>query len=163
MVVTSADGSKILDNVRVLLVEDEPLVAVGVADQLAGAGAHVIGPCSTAGRAMAALDEHEIDVAVIDYVLADDNSQGLQATLEHKGIPFIVVTGYPRVLVRRDMRQRVLSKPIAARGPRLDAQVAVAGVANSAPWSLRRRREGNAHQAASAASTARGCLSITNR
>ncbi|MFZ1105960.1 MAG: response regulator [Hyphomicrobiaceae bacterium] len=114
MAATSADGSKVLDNVRVLLVEDEPLVAVGVAHQLAGAGAHVIGPCSTAGRAMAALDEHEIDVAVVDYVLADDNSQGLQATLEHKGIPFIIVTGYPRVLVRRDMRQRVLSKPISA-------------------------------------------------
>jgi DNA-binding NarL/FixJ family response regulator len=114
MVATCPEGSKVLDNVKVLLVEDEPLVAVGVADQLAGAGAHVIGPCSTAGRAMAALNEHDIDVAVIDYVLADDNSEGLQATLERKGIPFVIVTGYPRVLVRRDVRQRVLSKPISA-------------------------------------------------
>jgi hypothetical protein len=52
-------------------------------------------------------------VAIIDYVLADDNSEALQAALEAKGIPFIVVTGYPRVLVRRDQRQRVLSKPVA--------------------------------------------------
>ena len=87
---------------------------VGVADQLAGAGAHVIGPCSTAsaGRWLRSTSTISI-VAVIDYVLADDNSEELQATLERKGIPFIIVTGYPRVLVRRDMRQRVLSKPIS--------------------------------------------------
>jgi DNA-binding NarL/FixJ family response regulator len=108
----SAKGGKVLDNIRVLLVEDEPLVAIGVAGQLTDAGAHVIGPCSTTGRAMDALNEHDVDVAIIDYVLADANSEGLQVALERKGIPFIVVTGYPRVLVRRDLRQRVLSKPI---------------------------------------------------
>jgi DNA-binding response OmpR family regulator len=106
------ESDKELANIRVLLVEDEPLVAVDVADQLAAAGATVIGPCSTTGRAMAALGETEIDVAIVDYVLADDNSEGLQATLEQMGIPFIVVTGYPRVLVRRNWRQNVLSKPI---------------------------------------------------
>jgi DNA-binding NarL/FixJ family response regulator len=107
-----AKGEKVLDNIRVLLVEDEPLVAIGVAGQLTDAGAQVIGPCSTAGGAMDALNEHDVDVAIIDYVLADANSEGLQVALERKGIPFIVVTGYPRVLVRRDLRQRVLSKPI---------------------------------------------------
>ena len=106
--------SKELDDIKVLLVEDEPLVAVGVAKQLAEAGATVVGPCSTTGRAIAALDEHDIDVAIVDYVLADENSEGLQAALEEKGIPFVVVTGYPRVLVRRDERQRVLSKPVSA-------------------------------------------------
>jgi CheY-like chemotaxis protein len=108
----TADRGKALDSVRVLLVEDEPIVAMGVAGQLSDAGAQVIGPCSTTGRALAALDEHRIDVAIVDYVLADANSECLQAALERKGIPFIVVTGYPRVLVRRDLRQRVLSKPI---------------------------------------------------
>jgi DNA-binding NarL/FixJ family response regulator len=107
------EKDKTLANISVLLVEDEPLVAVGVADHLTRAGAAVVGPCSTTGRALAELDRHRIDVAIIDYVLADDNSEGLQAALEAKGIPFIVVTGYPRVLVRRDQRQRVLSKPVA--------------------------------------------------
>jgi DNA-binding response OmpR family regulator len=113
MTIATAESGKALENVRVLLVEDEPLLAAGVADQLSEAGALVVGPCSTTGRAMAALDEHDIDVAIVDYVLADDNSEGLQDVLERKGIPFVVVTGYPRVLVRRDTRQRVLSKPIS--------------------------------------------------
>jgi DNA-binding NarL/FixJ family response regulator len=112
MATRDPQGGKILDNVKVLVVEDEPLVAVGVVGQLSEAGASVIGPCSTTGRALAALDEHEVDVAIVDYVLTDDKSDGVQAELERKGIPFIVVTGYPRVLVRRDMRQRVLSKPV---------------------------------------------------
>jgi two-component SAPR family response regulator len=106
-------GGKTLDNLKVLVVEDEPLVAVGVVGQLSDAGARVIGPCSTIVRALAALKEHEVDIAIVDYVLTDDKSDDLQAELERKGIPFIVVTGYPRVLVRRDMRQRVLSKPVA--------------------------------------------------
>ena len=107
------EKDKALANIRVLLVEDEPLVAVGVAEALTRAGAVVVGPCATTGRAITELERHRIDVAIVDYVLADDNSEGLQATLEAKGIPFIVVTGYPRVLVRRDLRQRVLSKPVA--------------------------------------------------
>jgi DNA-binding NarL/FixJ family response regulator len=110
-----ADGVKVLANITVLLVEDEPLVAVGISDQLKKAGASVVGPCSTIGRAMLALGENDIDVAIIDYVLADDNSGGLQDALEEKGIPFIVLTGYPRVLVRRDRCQRVLSKPISPK------------------------------------------------
>jgi DNA-binding response OmpR family regulator len=102
-----------LANVRVLVVEDEPLIAMSLADQLTEAGAVVVGPCSTIGRAVAELSEKDIDVAIVDYVLADDNSEGLQAALEERSVPFIIVTGYPRVLVRRDKRQHVLSKPIS--------------------------------------------------
>lgn len=102
-----------LANVKVLVVEDEPLIAMSLADELTKAGATVVGPCSTIGRAVAELSKRDIDVAIVDYVLADNNSESLQAVLEERSVPFIVVTGYPRVLVRRDMRQRVLSKPIS--------------------------------------------------
>jgi DNA-binding response OmpR family regulator len=102
-----------LANVKVLVVEDEPLIAMSLADQLTKAGAVVVGPCSTIGRAVAELSKRDIDVAIVDYVLADNNSEGLQAVLEERSVPFVVVTGYPRVLVRRNTRQRVLSKPIS--------------------------------------------------
>jgi CheY-like chemotaxis protein len=101
-----------LSDIKVLLVEDEPLVAMSVADQLRGAGAIVVGPCATAGQAIDILHANDVDVAVIDFVLADENSERLQAALENEGIPFVVLTGYPRILVRRDDRQRVLSKPV---------------------------------------------------
>jgi len=53
-----------------------------------------------------------IDAAVLDYSLADRNSEGLQTALERREIPFLVITAYPRVLVRRSLNQPVLSKPV---------------------------------------------------
>ena len=97
-----------LSNIKVLVVEDEPLIAMGLADQLREAGAKVfLGPCATASQAIDVCQANDVDVAVIDFVLADQNSEGLQTALENKGIPFVVLTGYPRVLVRRNERQRV--------------------------------------------------------
>ena len=66
-----------LSDIRVLLVEDEPLVAKEVADQLSEAGAIIVGPCATARRAMDLLHANEVDVAIIDFVLADNNSETL--------------------------------------------------------------------------------------
>jgi DNA-binding NarL/FixJ family response regulator len=103
----------ILADIRVLLVEDEPLVAMGIADQLTAAGAVIVGPCPTAKRAIDALQSTDVDVAVIDFVLADSNSQPVQDELESRGVPFVVLTAYPPVLVRRHEKQQILSKPVA--------------------------------------------------
>jgi DNA-binding response OmpR family regulator len=111
--VESNKDDKDLANLNVLVVEDEPSIAMGIADQVTEAGATVVGPCSTVRRAITALDESKIDVAIVDYVLGDDNSEPLQDALEEKGVPFLVLTGYPRVLVRRSQHQPVLSKPVA--------------------------------------------------
>jgi DNA-binding response OmpR family regulator len=104
-----------LSKIKVLVVEDEPLIAMGLADQMRDAGAIVVGPCATAQQAIDVLQANDLDVAIIDFVLADENSEGLQAALETKGIPFVVLTGYPRILVRRNDRQRVLSKPVSPK------------------------------------------------
>ena len=99
---------------RVLVVEDEPLEALDYCDRLSEAGAEVVGPYMSVTDALeAALTEH-LDVALLDYALADQNSQELQIALEARAIPFVVLTGYPRVLVRRTEQQLVLSKPVSA-------------------------------------------------
>jgi two-component SAPR family response regulator len=113
--VARLERSTELSDIRVLLVEDEPLVAMEVADLLSEAGAIIVGPCATARRAMDLLHVNEVDVAIIDFVLADDNSEALQSALDRKGIPFIVLTGYPPVLVRRNTGQKVLSKPTTSK------------------------------------------------
>lgn len=46
------EGTKQLTDIKVLLVEDEPVVAMGIADQLNAAGAIVVGPCATARGAI---------------------------------------------------------------------------------------------------------------
>jgi DNA-binding response OmpR family regulator len=98
---------------RVLVVEDEVLVALDYCQNLEDAGAVVLGPFQTVHEALNCLRTSRIDVAVLDYALADRNSASLQCVLESRAIPYVVVTAYPRVLVRRNDGQQVLSKPIS--------------------------------------------------
>jgi DNA-binding response OmpR family regulator len=97
---------------RVLIAEDEPVIAMDHAAQLVQAGAKIVATCATVRSAVDCLREKAIDVAVIDFVLADGNSERLQTALKGKHIPFVVVSAYPRVLVRTEPGQEILQKPL---------------------------------------------------
>ena len=105
-------SDQILGGKRVLLAEDDPLEAIEYCDWLCDAGADVLGPVASVRQAISLLTRGHIDAAVVDCALADDNSGRLQAALESAGIPFVVVTGYPRPLVRRYKSQVILPKPL---------------------------------------------------
>lgn len=121
------DGENELRGCRVLVVEDEPLEALDYCDRLTEAGAEVLGPFGSVSDALQVVDSERVDVALLDYALADQNSEKLQAVLETKHIPFVVLTGYPRVLVRRDHRQNVLSKPVSPALLRMSVRAAAKG------------------------------------
>jgi CheY-like chemotaxis protein len=110
---TPTDSSDELQGWKVLVVEDEPLEALDYCDRLSEAGAEIVGPFGSASEALDVVAREPIDVALLDYALADKTSEELQAELATRHIPFVVLTGYPRVLVRRDEQQMVLSKPIS--------------------------------------------------
>lgn len=107
-------ASNELAGARVLIAEDEALVAMDHADHLIEAGAKIVGPCARVADALARLETDEVDVAVIDYVLSDGNTDALQAALDEKNVPYVIVTGYPRVLVRRDGGQSIHAKPVTS-------------------------------------------------
>jgi CheY-like chemotaxis protein len=111
----TAEQSEDLAGFKVLVVEDEMLVAIDYCERLAEAGAEIVGPFTSVSQAMKCVDASQFDVAVLDYALSDETSDPLQIALERRHIPFVVITGYPRVLVRRDARQKVLTKPISPR------------------------------------------------
>jgi DNA-binding response OmpR family regulator len=102
-----------LNGATVLLAEDDTLVASALADHLNKAGAKVAGPVASVSQALDTLESADIDVAIIDFMLEDSNTAPLQEALFSKQVPFVVITGYPRVLVRRDARQTVLGKPVS--------------------------------------------------
>jgi DNA-binding NtrC family response regulator len=110
---TAKDRKKGLAGRKVLVVEDEILVALDYCERLRAAGAEVVGPFPSVSQALKCVDTSHVDVAVLDYALADETSDPLQSALERRDIPFVIITGYPRVLVRRDARQKILSKPIS--------------------------------------------------
>jgi two-component SAPR family response regulator len=107
-----ADQTQLLAGKRVLIAEDEPLIAFDHKGVLSDAGAEIVGTCSTVAQALQCLDRASVDVAVVDYLLADRNSEPLQAALKQRHIPFVVVSSYPRALVRTQDGQDVLRKPV---------------------------------------------------
>jgi two-component SAPR family response regulator len=107
-----SDKSELLAGKRVLIAEDEPLIAFDHKGILADAGAEIVETCSTVTQALRCLDRISVDVAVVDYLLADRNSEPLQAVLKQRHIPFVVVSSYPRALVRTEEDQDVLRKPV---------------------------------------------------
>jgi PAS domain S-box-containing protein len=101
------------DKPRVLLVEDEALVAMMIGDSLTEFGFQVVGPIATASEALAAAREKNFDAAVLDINLGDGLVYTVAEILTVRGVPFAFVTGYDADSV--DPRFRgvpVLQKPI---------------------------------------------------
>jgi len=79
---------------RVLVVEDETLVAMLVEDTLADAGVVVLGPVATVAEALALLGSDRPDLAVLDLNLAGETSEPVADALVRMGVPFVVASGY---------------------------------------------------------------------
>jgi PAS domain S-box-containing protein len=98
---------------RVLLVEDEALVAMMIQETLAEFGFDVLGPVATVSEALAAAREPGIDAAVLDINLGDDLVYTVAEILARRGVPFVFVTGYDSDSVdARFSGIPVLQKPI---------------------------------------------------
>ena len=101
---------------RVLVVEDEYLVADDVSIALREAGAAVIGPFGSYGAAARALGEERFDCAVLDVNLRGQESTPLAQVLEDAGVPTLVVTGYSGDALPGPLQNAPrLEKPVNAR------------------------------------------------
>ena len=80
----------------ILVVEDQPLVALDIADSLAKAGATVLS-AATLQEGLPLAEHPQLSAAILDFGLRDGDSGVLCARLTERGIPFIVYTGYDDV------------------------------------------------------------------
>jgi DNA-binding NtrC family response regulator len=80
---------------RVLIVEDEFIIADEIASIVSGAGYQVIGPVGSIESAQAALSAEEApDFAIVDANLRGGSSARIAHRLRDMGVPFCVCTGY---------------------------------------------------------------------
>jgi CheY-like chemotaxis protein len=97
---------------RVLVVEDEALVAMLVEDMLADLGCVVVGPIAELDEALQMVADTEVDCAVLDVNLAGRPIFPVADALKAKGVPFAFASGYGEAGVRDDHRGApVLQKP----------------------------------------------------
>ena len=84
-----------LKGMRILLVEDEAMIAMLVEDMLLDGGAEVVGPAGGVKAALAAIDQNaDIDGALLDVNLGGEQSFEVADALAARNIPFVFVTGY---------------------------------------------------------------------
>ena len=105
---TAAAGGR-----KVLLVEDEALVALMIQEFLTESGHSVIGPISRTSEALSAAQEADFDTAILDVNLGDGMAYPVADILSARGIPFVFVTGYEaNTIDERFSDAPVLQKPI---------------------------------------------------
>ena len=77
----------------ILLVEDEPLIALDMQTSFERAGAHVV-IARTLGKAISLIEEDGLSAAVLDHALGDGDSSHLGERLTKRGVPFVFYSGF---------------------------------------------------------------------
>lgn len=86
--------NNLLQGKRILVVEDEGLIAMLIGDAILDEGGVVVGPAPNLDRALALARDEGIDAAVLDCNLAGQLSDPVADILVTRGIPFLFATGY---------------------------------------------------------------------
>lgn len=96
---------------RVLLVEDEAIVAMMLEDMLEGMGYQPEGPAMSVETAMGFLDAGGIDAAILDINVGGGSSETIAERLQLLGLPFAFATGYTAAPSGRFEGTPLLQKP----------------------------------------------------
>ena len=109
----SPAGRRARPGCRVLVVEDEYLLAQTVADHLGRAAFEVVGPVGTVEAALDLLQHGGIDCAVVDANLDGEFSSSVVLALHDRGIPAMILSGYDHAAMPADLKSLpFLQKPV---------------------------------------------------
>jgi CheY-like chemotaxis protein len=110
---------------RVLLVEDEIMVALLVETMLTELGHRVVGPIARLDQGLDAAQGEMLDVAVLDVNINGGEAYPIADVLSARGIPFVFVTGYGQGGLRPGYGHcRTVAKPYLSK----DLQAAIEAV-----------------------------------
>jgi CheY-like chemotaxis protein len=105
-----------LENLRVLLIEDEVVIAMTAEDMLEEMGCHVAAQASSFNDAMAQAIAGNFDLALLDINLNGTMSLPIAHKLRETGKPFIFTTGYGNVGIEDEFGDvMVVTKPYTIR------------------------------------------------
>ena len=88
--------SSTLHGHSILVVEDEPLIALDITQALETAGAAVT-TTNTLKHALILVEHDGLSGAILDHALGDGDSASLCSRLKERGIPFMIYSGYKTV------------------------------------------------------------------
>jgi CheY-like chemotaxis protein len=90
-----------LSGVRLLVVEDDYLIALDLTQTLEELGIEVVGPAGSLSQALALVGQEggALDGALLDINIHDQRVYPVADALAVQGIPFVFLTGYDRLIV----------------------------------------------------------------
>jgi DNA-binding NtrC family response regulator len=98
---------------KVLIVEDEPVIAFDLEQILVSAGIEIVGNVGSVERALSVLQSTSCDAAVLDQSLKGESVENVASYLRKNGKPFIFVSGYGRHTVSTEYSDApLLTKPV---------------------------------------------------
>lgn len=105
-----------LSGKRILVVEDEFIIALELSDMLRGLGCEVLGPVGSVREGLGWAAQHGFpDGAVLDISLAGENVFPVAAFFKQKRVPFIFASGYDSPDLPEELRAApVLRKPYSS-------------------------------------------------
>jgi CheY-like chemotaxis protein len=97
---------------RILIAEDEALVAMMIEDIVADLGCVVVGPAASVARALELIGGERIDGALVDLNLGGEHARPIVDALQARGMPLVFISGYGRAMLTGDLaRYPIVSKP----------------------------------------------------
>lgn len=96
---------------RILVVEDEALIAVMVEDMLTELGSVVVGPAATIEQALVLARSEAIDGAVLDVNVRGERIDPVAEALAKRHVPMLFATGYGEVRLASGGEATVIDKP----------------------------------------------------
>ncbi|GAA0621749.1 response regulator [Brevundimonas kwangchunensis] len=116
---------------RILIVEDESLVAMLLETILEDMGCTPVGPASTIDEGLRLAASEQLDGALLDVNVAGRQIFPVAEALRERGVPFVFSTGYGEGGLPDEWRgQRTIQKPFTESAVQ-DALMAAIGVANA--------------------------------
>lgn len=79
---------------NILVVDDEPLIAMDIAAILREAGGHDVSLAASVAKALELLSQQSFDAAVLDMNLRGETSAPIAEACTGAGIPFLILSGY---------------------------------------------------------------------
>ena len=109
---TGERGGQRTCGLRVLVVEDEAMVALLLEEMIAELGYQVVGPVARLGKAVEIASTEMIDAAILDINVDGKEVYPVAETLAARHIPFAFVSGYGKEGLRSSYRASpTLGKP----------------------------------------------------
>ena len=106
------DRTAVLGGKRILVVEDEPFIALELEEMVVDLGGTLAGSVAQVGEALTLIDAGGVDAAVLDVNLGTQKVDPVADALASRGCPFVFTTGYGRVGVPNAHNNRaVVEKP----------------------------------------------------